>query len=314
LLVCHDLEGNRKWLTMDCDFPPWEHGQNGMPFLAGDEFIVSTTDMKAYDRETGKLKWKIQRPKGYQQFTMEREALVPEGSDDVVWFELAMYRPGAGLFPANSNGGTTGLNVKSGNTIVKYTGAPNPWDKALFYVYDFPPVIDRTTKPAMRKVELQFPKGGFPYPSGPGVPGVIGASGISSASPLIHDGLLYQLSCEGVMRVFDEKTLVPVWSERLPIDPYYYGQYPNGVPAGASPTLAGDYIYILGSGGTCLVIKPGRKYELVAKNSIEQACGRGAAHWIPGPAAFLSSPVFDGKHMYIRGEDWLYCVGEDDKK
>lgn len=62
-----------------------------------------------------------------------------------------------------------------------------------------------------------------------------------------------------------------------------------------SIALAGKYIFVSIDGGTTLVLEPGPEMKQVAKNSLE---------------TFRSSPVFEGKRMYIRGYKNLWCIGQ----
>ena len=56
------------------------------------------------------------------------------------------------------------------------------------------------------------------------------------------------------------------------------------------------------------MFKPGRKFEKVAVNRIGTLARR---LWPMRPQAEIgySPPVFDGKRMYLRGEQYLYCIG-----
>jgi len=86
----------------------------------------------------------------------------------------------------------------------------------------------------------------------------------------------------------------------------------------ASPALGGKYIYLFGSGGHAVVIKPGRKFELVAENRIERLLHgryRGSYPPVPSnqgthPECTVSSPIFDGDRIYYQGEGYLYCIGK----
>ena len=148
------------------------------------------------------------------------------------------------------------------------------------------------------------------------------------ASPVVHDGLAYLVSCSGVLAVFDVATMERVYEKKLPLN--LSGSY-----FGTSVALAGKYIYLMGSTGTAVVIKPGRTYEEVARNRIQALCqaaffpegqrptykGRtlgayGMFLWNPKycPEAWestmTSTPIFDGARMYYRGQENLYCIEE----
>jgi hypothetical protein len=118
----------------------------------------------------------------------------------------------------------------------------------------------------------------------------------------------------------EEESLKHVYARLLDLNPITWAYpYPHGSGVCASPTLAGKYIYLFGGNGTTLVIKPGRTYEVVAKNRIERLLpGRYEhARWCAPqdlvndryPECTVSSPVFDGNRMYYRAERYLYCIG-----
>jgi hypothetical protein len=93
--------------------------------------------------------------------------------------------------------------------------------------------------------------------------------------------------------------------------------YPHGSGVCASPALGGKNIYIFGNGGHSMVIKPGRKFDVVAENRIERLM---AGHYQGGialpsdlgfyPECTVSSPIFDGDRIYLQSEGYLYCISK----
>jgi outer membrane protein assembly factor BamB len=75
-------------------------------------------------------------------------------------------------------------------------------------------------------------------------------------------------------------------------------QWDKDLDAGfqASPTLAGDLLLCLSDGGKLLVLRAGRKYEVVARAEVGEVC--------------QASPAFAPGRMYIRGAKHLYCFGK----
>ncbi len=148
-------------------------------------------------------------------------------------------------------------------------------------------------------------------------------TGFQTASPLYHDGLLYCLGNFGKLNVLDTTR---TWNK----DVLVYGTFPpfdfrnpcsrktTGVGIGASPALAGKYIYMIDSGNCTIVMEPGRTYKEVARNTIvqtvpEQVSNTGGTrnYWSgPHQEQTEASPIFDGSRIYIRGEQFLYCIGE----
>jgi outer membrane protein assembly factor BamB len=109
------------------------------------------------------------------------------------------------------------------------------------------------------------------------------AGGRRTPSPVLYDGLLYLVNTDGMLDVMDAATGEAVYRQRLDIGGVY-----------SSATSAGGYLFITGTKGTTVVLKPGREFKEVARNKLE---GQG------------SSPVFSGKRMFVRTQQHLYCVG-----
>ena len=109
------------------------------------------------------------------------------------------------------------------------------------------------------------------------------------ASPVYANGLLFTVSNQGTLYIVDGKDGKILLSKELPF-------VSKGVPIYSSPTAAGKYIFINNFAGETLVIEASREYKEVKLN-----------HLAEGSAG---TPVFDGKRMFARGGDKLYCIGE----
>jgi len=105
-------------------------------------------------------------------------------------------------------------------------------------------------------------------------------------SPILHDGLVYALNGTGNFSVVDVKTGEKVYEEKLEL---------RGGQCYPSITLAGKYLFVSSDNGHTLILEPGREFKEVAHNSLE---------------SFRSSPVFEGKRMYVRTTKGLWCIGE----
>jgi hypothetical protein len=139
-----------------------------------------------------------------------------------------------------------------------------------------------------------------------------------SASPLYHEGLLYCVANAGRLVVADtkvtQKDKVVVYSSFPPFDfKNGFGRKTFGMGMGASPALGGKYVYMIDSTNCTIVMAPGREYKQIAKNNIDYTVPEGwePRHWVgPHHEQTEASLVFDGNRIYIRGEQFLYCVGE----
>lgn len=125
------------------------------------------------------------------------------------------------------------------------------------------------------------------------------------SSLLYHEGLLYNVSIFGGLRVLDVAAGKQVYKQVLPLAPNERYSFAGGVDA--SPALAGKRIYIVDNIGTTVVFEPGREYKQVAVNSLINLNDKGG----PGmDAEFESTPVFVGADMYLRSGSYVYCISQ----
>ena len=64
----------------------------------------------------------------------------------------------------------------------------------------------------------------------------------------------------------------------------------------ASPVAAAGRIYVVGRNGATAVLKASDKLEVLATTRLDEQTD--------------ASPVLVGKELFLRGRDYLYCVGE----
>ncbi len=108
------------------------------------------------------------------------------------------------------------------------------------------------------------------------------------SSPIFVDGLLYLASDGGIATCLEPKTGEGVWKERL------------GGAVTASPIYGDGHIYICDEEGETRILKPGRTYDEVARNQLDEG--------------MLASPAVDGKALYLRTKTHLYRIEEGSKK
>jgi len=102
------------------------------------------------------------------------------------------------------------------------------------------------------------------------------------ASPLLVDDLLFLLAENGVMRCLEATTGNEFWQERIG------GEY------FASPLFADGNIYCFSQEGKATVLKAGRKFEVVATNTLADG--------------FMASPAVDGRALILRTKKNLYRI------
>ena len=105
-------------------------------------------------------------------------------------------------------------------------------------------------------------------------------------TPLIHDDRLLILSDKGVLSDMDLKTGETIWTERLDSSAY------------ASPIRVGDLFVAPTRDGILTVFKSSDKFELVAKNDLDDGGGN-------------ATPTVVNNKLLIRTDHALYCIGSE---
>ena len=113
------------------------------------------------------------------------------------------------------------------------------------------------------------------------------------ASPILVDDLLYLAADQSFITCVEAATGEKVWRERGS------GKYR------ASPVYADGRLYFFSLDGTTTVIKPGRKFELLATNMLTGNIANNDQKRGPG---FMASPAVAGKAFFLRTRHHLYRV------
>jgi outer membrane protein assembly factor BamB len=103
-----------------------------------------------------------------------------------------------------------------------------------------------------------------------------------TASPIFVDGLIFMVSDDGIINCIDAATGEGVWQKRV------------GGAFAASPICGDGRLYFCDQDGQTTVIKPGRKFELLATNTLDDGC--------------MASPAVDGKTILLRTKTHLYRI------
>ena len=110
-----------------------------------------------------------------------------------------------------------------------------------------------------------------------------------SASPVLHDGILYFVTDRGLVSAFDVVT-----GEKH----YHQQRLPQTYTFKASPVAARGKLYLASEEGDVIVLKLGPEYEVLAVNEM-------------GDEMFVASPVIVDSKLYLRSQDELFCIGTD---
>lgn len=102
------------------------------------------------------------------------------------------------------------------------------------------------------------------------------------SSPILVDGLIYTAATESFLSCVEAATGEVVWTERI------------GGKFAASPIHADGRLYFFSQEGVTTVLKPGRKLEVLATNTLEDG--------------FMASPAASGGAFYLRTKSHLYRI------
>jgi outer membrane protein assembly factor BamB len=115
-----------------------------------------------------------------------------------------------------------------------------------------------------------------------------------TASPVLVDDLIYMISDDGILNCIDAKTSKAVYSHRLGGRFAASPIYTFGEPASAGGPSNPARIYFSDQDGKTAIIKPGRKFELLATNTLEDGC--------------MASLAADAGTLYLRTKTHLYRI------
>lgn len=253
IVGCYSLAGEQQWLKF-IEGSLIGFGHSSSPLLVDGKLIVHLHDLMAIDASTGEIVWRTKLSASHASPIVFRH-----GNEDLL------------VSPAGAI-----VRVKDGKILANDPALRTSESSSIAHDGT---VISQEGKTTAFKLPADLEKG---------VEVLWQASasrGRRTPSPVLHDGLIYGATTEGIFEVTDAETGDLVYRKRLEFDGNLY----------SSVTAAGPYIYLGCTKGTTLVIKAGREYEEVAHNKLED---------------YGSNPIFAGKRMYLRGQKNLYCVGE----
>lgn len=266
-----DLDGRVLWRNENLFYPP-VHGGGGSPIVVGNHLIFSCDGGKdpfvvALKTDTGEVAWRVNRNTDARKtfsFSTPLHIRV-DGRDEVI-------SPGSNLVAAFDPADGTEL------WRVRYDGysvIPRPvYGHGLLYIgtgYDRPTVIairpggsgDVTDSRVVWRLDRNAPH---------------------TPSLLLVDTELYMLSDGGIASCVDALTGRLHWRERV-----------TGT-ASASPIFAAGRIYFQDETGLGVVIRPGKEYQLLAENRLNERT--------------LASFAVDEGALFVRGAEHLFRIEE----
>lgn len=270
--ACLDLQGRIIWRNATLSYEP-VHGGGGSPLLFEDMLIFSCDGgsdpfLAALDARDGQVLWRVARKTDAQRTFSFSTPLLIEVND-----QHQIISPGSNMVAA--------YDPKDGREIwrVRYDGysvIPRPvFGHGLLFIGTG---FDKATVMAVR-------------PDGSGdvtsthVAWTVSRGAPKTPSLLLVNEDLYMLSDSGIASCLDARTGRLHWQERI------------GGNCSASPIYAADKIYFQNEVGLGVVIKPGRVFQQIASNSLEER-------------TLASYAVSDGA-LFIRTETSLFRIQSD---
>lgn len=278
-LFCFDMDGTLKWrqdlgaLAVGlADDPTYEWGPASSPIVDGNLVFVQNDRYKdsyvaAFDLATGKQVWRTNRDE------------LPS------WATPALIRSGS----------RAQLVTNASKFIRAYDPATG---RELWRMADSATQVKVPTPVAAGDLVIVtggYPAGGRPiYAVKAGASGEIPPTALAwsapngspyTGTPLVHDGILYICTDNGILSAYDVKSGARIYRSRVS---------PNASGFSASPVAAGGRIYLAGEDGDVFVVKAGRQFELLATN--------------PMGEIIMATPAISGNLLILRTQGHLLGI------
>ncbi|MCI0703999.1 MAG: PQQ-binding-like beta-propeller repeat protein [Planctomycetia bacterium] len=292
--ACFDLDGKREWITR----VKADHLSYGSsPALVDGVLVVFLETLFGLDAKTGKQLWQQKRIRnnvgsllgatvaGKPLVVTQRGDFVRPSDGEIV------FRPKDSTSPGDTGWAPP---VILGKTMY----APK-YGVTSLSVWDFKDADEEFLEPKLVKT-IQLPPEVTRGPGGKWI------DRWTAGSPLVWNGIAYQTDIYQWLYVVDLASGKMLYRKEMDLEGLTHY---NAVAVAASPTLVGKHILVCDNQGTTLVLEPGPMYKVVARNRIGTVLDRS---WpIPAQETLTySPPIADGSRLYLRGEAYLYCIGE----
>jgi outer membrane protein assembly factor BamB len=282
-LNCYDVNGKLLW-TKDLgvlnpglwDDPSSSWGHSSSPVIHGDLVIVQADGhaqsfIAAFDLRSGKQTWRVERGEITSwttptiNATAKRTELIANGGR-----YIRGYDPLTGKELWRFADSDTQVKMQAplvANGLIYITGGYPP-GRAM---YAFRPgaVGDISLKPGQETNDF------IAWSSTKGSP--------YTPTPIVYGDLFYTCADNGVLSAYDAGTGERIYQERLPSS------------FSASPVAADGKLYLASEDGDVFVVKAGRKFELLATNSMGKA--------------LMATPAISDGMLILRAENQVYAIG-----
>ena len=272
VVAAYDFSGKQVWLKRPGTFSS-PHGYSCSPVLFDDKVIINGDSqgdsfVAALSKTDGHVVWKVPHDKPAHSFSTPIFRNM-SGKMQMIFCgnkEIASYNPTDGSKywfvsgPSEDFCSSPVYNEKSGLVLVS-----SAWPVRILVAIK-PDGSGDVTK---SHIVWQSREGAYYVPS-----------------PVSIDNFLFTTMTTGKVHCIEAATGKILWAENLGL------QY-------SSPVLANGLVYMPNDNGVITIIKPGAKFEYIAKNSI-------------GEKMFASPAISNGK-IYLRGYQHLFCISINGK-
>lgn len=277
-VVAVDFSGNLVWKNSEVKFHSL-HGLGASPLLADDQLVMPFDGSSLEDKQVGwKVPWENAVVLSLDAATGAVRWKGKRGKSRVGHVTPILVDDGAQIVSAGGDR-VQGFDARSGERIWSIysqgegvTPSPVVGDGMIFTSSGFE---DPTIRAIRLGGEGDITETHIVWEQKKGVPVL--------ASPLYVSPHLYTISRDNILHCIDAATGEIVWLQRL-----------SGTHS-ASPVFADGKIYVASEDGVTLVLRPGGKYDEVARNSLDEKC--------------LASMAISQGHFYIRTSEHLYSIG-----
>ena len=278
-LIAWDMNGKERWSqdigVLDSGWffdPTYQWGHSSSPIIHNGKVIVQADMYKnsfiaAYDVKTGKQLWKTLRDEisSWGTPTIFEGKIVTNGPT------VRGYDPETGkeVWKLGPNSEVTVATPVVGEGLVYVTGGYPP-ARPIYAI-----------KPAAAG-DISMPKD----KTSSEVIAWSNTAGTYIPTPIFYEGILYTFDNGGILTAYDAKT-----GERI-----YRSRVGGGGSFCASPIAADGKLYFSNEDGDVIVVRAGRTYQELAKNSMKEV--------------IMSTPAISDGTIVVRTLGHVYGIGE----